>query len=282
MRPMRNKGQFLLIALVTFLFVGCQYAPRGSSRALFFEKAVITKEHVDEAASIEAELAKTYRTPPPEGQPWFRTLPGTSRVLVVAGHATAHMREGQQKLEDRGTGSLAVMLNKLAGCPVIYTTYQSPSDPNYYDDNDFKRTLSQMIKQYSPAVVLDLHASHFNRPYDVDFGTMGGTSLLGAPKFLQLLAKSLRNEGPSNFSQDFFAATKNQTITKWVSKQGIPGIQCEFNSTWMLPPGRPEQNALQQQRFAQLLQALTRFVHAVDNQRFVGGPGLSSRVLTTE
>ena len=184
------------------------------------------------------------------------------------------MREGQQKPEDRGTGSLAVMLNRLAGCPVIYTTAQSPSDPNYYDDNAFKRTLSHMIKQYAPVLVLDLHASHFNRPYDVDLGTMGGTSLLGTPKFLQLLAKSLRNEGLSNFSQDFFAATHNQTITKWVAKHGIASIQCEFNSTWMLPPGRPEQSALQQQRFAQLLQALTRFVRTVDTQRLVGSLGL--------
>ncbi len=184
------------------------------------------------------------------------------------------MREGQLKPEDRGTGALAVMLNKLAGCPVIYTTHQSPSDPNYYDGNAFKRTLAQMIELYAPVLVLDLHTSHFNRPYDVDFGTMGGTSLLGAPTFLQLLAKSLRNEGLSNFSQDFFAATNNQTITKWVAKHGVPGIQCEFNSTWILPPGRPEQHALQQQRFAQLLQALTRFVRAVDKQRLVGSPAL--------
>ena len=277
---MKNKGQFFLVALVTFLFVGCQYASRESSRALLFEKAVITKEHVDEAASIEAELAKTYRTPPPEGQRWFRTLPGTSRVLVVAGHATAHMREGQQKPEDRGTGSLAVMLNKLAGCPVIYTTYQSPSDPNYYDDNEFKETLSQMIKQYSPVVVLDLHASHFNRPYDVDFGTMGGTSLLGRPILLQRLAAALKKEGLSNFSQDFFPAARQQTITKWVSQQGVPAIQSEFNSTWLLPPGTSSEYALQRHRFAQLLQALTRFVRAVNNQRF-GDPGFSSRVLTT-
>lgn len=233
---MKNKGQVFLVALVTFLFVGCQSASRESSRALFFEKAVITKEHVDEAASIEAELAKTYRAPPPEGQRWFRTLPGTSRVLVVAGHATAHMREGQRKPEDRGTGSLAIMLNKLAGSPVIYTTYQSPSDPNYYDNNEFKGTLSQMVKQYSPVVVLDLHASHFNRPYDVDFGTMGGTSFLDQPLLLQRLAAALKKEGLSNFSQDFFPAARQQTITKWVSQQGVPAIQCEVNSTWLLLP----------------------------------------------
>lgn len=68
MSPMKNKGQVFLVALVTFLFVGCQYASRESSRALLFEKlekAVITEQHVDEAASIEAELAKTYRTPRP-------------------------------------------------------------------------------------------------------------------------------------------------------------------------------------------------------------------------
>jgi hypothetical protein len=182
------------------------------------------------------------------------------------------MREGQPKAEDRGTGSLAVMLNKLARSPVIYTRHQSPSDPNYYDDNELKRTLSEMLKQYSPAVVLDLHTSHFNRPYDVDFGTMGGASLIGSPHFLQLLARSLRNEGLSNFSQDYFAAARQRTITKWVSRQGVPCIQLEINATWMVPTGAAEQNALQRQRFAQLLQGLTRFVRAVGQGR-TGQPG---------
>lgn len=275
MRPIRNNGQLLLIALITVLFVGCHSAARDSSPRLFFEKAIITKEHVDDAVSIEAELAKTYRTPPPEGEAWFRTLPGTSRVLVVGGHATAHMREGQPKPEDRGTGSLAVMLNKLAGSPVMYTTYQSPSDPNYYDDNAFKRALSEMLKEYSPRVVLDLHTSHFSRPYDVDFGTMGGASLPGASKFLRLLAESLRQEGLLNFSQDFFAATKHETVTKWVAKHGIPAIQCEFNSTWLLAPGAFGEDALRRHRFAQLLQGLVRFVHAVDSQRLADSRGSS-------
>ncbi len=272
-RPMRRTPRALVIALATLLCAGCQLVHRDASTALLFEKAVITKEHVDEAARIEAELAKTYRTPPPEGEPWFRTLPGTSRVLVVAGHATAHMREGRLKPEDRGTGSLAVMLNKLAGCPVIYTTFQSPSDPNYYDDNDFKKTLSELINEYRPVVVLDLHASHFNRPYDVDFGTMGGESLLGRPRLLQLLASSLKKEGLSNFSQEFFAAAKHQTITKWVARHGIPSIQNEFNSTWLLPRDGSNENGLQRQRFAQLLQALVRFVRAVDRH------GVTSSIL---
>lgn len=272
MRPMARKQCCLLLAMVAVLFISCQAVPRGSSGALFFEPAIITKEDVEEAVTIEADLATRYRTPPPEGHPWFATLPGTARVLVVAGHATAHMREGQRKPEDAGTGSLAVMLNRLARSPAIYTIYQSPSDPNYYDDNDFKRALSQMLKQYEPAIVLDLHASHFNRPYDVDFGTMGGTSLLGTPGVLHLLAKSLKREGLLNFSQDFFPAAKQQTVTKWVSRQSIPAIQSEFNATWLLSPGGRGENILQWQRFAQLLQALVRFIHAVTSQRLGVSP----------
>ena len=275
MLPMTRKQHCLLLAVVTVLFVSCQSVPGDSSRALFFETAIITKEDIEEAVRIEAELATTYRTPPPDGHPWFQTLPGTSRALVVAGHATAHMREGRLKPEDAGTGSLAVMLNRLARSPAIYTTHQSPSDPNYYDDNDFKHALSQMLKQYEPVVALDLHASHFNRPYDVDFGTVGGTALLGRSGLLRLLAASLEKEGLRNFSQDFFPAARQQTITKWVSRHGVPAIQLEFNSTWLLPPEGSSDHALQRQRFAQLLQALTRFAYTVDNRQAEGGPRVS-------
>lgn len=156
------------------------------------------------------------------------------------------------------------MLNKLAGCPVIYTTYQSPSDPNYYDDNDFKHAVSEMLKKYKPILVIDVHASAWNHPYDVDFGTMNGASLLGKPNSLEELATFLHRAGLNNFSQDFFAASTNQTDTKWISRQGVPCIQCEFNSTWLLPFGPPNQNIVQYQRFAELLEGLVRFVQWKD------------------
>jgi hypothetical protein len=218
---------------------------------------------------------------PPTEAAWFTVLPGPSHVLVVAGHATSQTREGKLKPADGGTGSLAAALNRLAGTTVIHTTYASPSDPNFYDDNEFKRSLRKLVQERQPRLVLDLHASHPDHPYDVDFGTMEERSLLGQPALLDRLGARMREEGIANFSQDFFSASKNQTITKWVSGLGVPAIQCEINSTWLLPapvksapgmrdagaeshPANEWDHALQYQRFAQLLQALVRFVREAD------------------
>lgn len=244
-------------------------------------RAIVTVDDVQVAARYEAALSESYDTLPPADAAWFTVLQGPSHVLVIAGHATSQMREGKLKPADAGTGSLAAALHRLAGTTVIQTTYASPSDPNFYDDNAFKREVRRLVEEIRPRLVLDLHASHPNHPYDVDFGTMEGRSLLGQVALLDHLEARLHEESISNLSWDFFSASKNHTIIKWVSRMGVPAVQCEINSTWLLPPsarpvastgkaGATSQpadewaNALQYQRFAQVLQALVRFVREVD------------------
>lgn len=266
------------------LCASCRQTAVPTGHTAYFPKAIIAKEHVEEAVRVETALAANYRTPAPAGQAWFEVLDGRSTVMIVAGHATAQVREGRVKEADGGTGSLAVMLNRLAGCPVIHTTHLCPSDPNYEDDNDFKRELDRMLVRYKPTVVLDLHASHWYRPYDVDFGTMGGTSLRIRYTLLARLARTLRAEGMRNFSQDYFAAAKNKTVTKWVSGRGVPCVQLEINSTWMLPPAGDPQGAggvLQYQRFAQVLQGLVRFVESIDGGNRADPPAPRAAPATT-
>jgi hypothetical protein len=238
-----------------------------------FPKGIPLKpEDVDAADKYEAALSDHYEIPAPKGSGWFVVLQGKSRVLVVAGHATAQTRDHQIKPADGGTGSLAMMLNRYADTPVIQTTYESPSDPNYYDDNDFKATLKTLVSTLHPLMVIDLHASHPSRPYDVDFGTMDGASLLGHPDLLERLAFRLRSEGLENLSQDFFGASKNQTVTKWVSGLGVPTIQCEINASWLLPapaagkPADPWTTSLQHHRFSELLEGLVRYVSEIDER----------------
>ena len=50
---------------------------------------------------------------------------------------------------------MAVMLNKLAKTTVIYTIRESPSDPNFYNDNEYKTTLGKLIDLRRPKLVLD-------------------------------------------------------------------------------------------------------------------------------
>lgn len=179
-------------------------AALAAEPAPLFAKALVCTEHVQEAIRIEWALQKTYETPPKEGEEWFAVLRGTSKVLISAPHATAQIREGKVKPVDAGTGALAVMLHNLAKTTVIYTTRQSPSDPNFYDDNEYKRRLAELIKELKPKLVIDLHASHWYRPYDVDFGTMNGLSMAGKQKWLRRIADFFVQAGFRDLSQDFF------------------------------------------------------------------------------
>jgi hypothetical protein len=224
------------------------------------QRAIINPPDVEAAATVEKDLATRYDVLPQGDETWFEILPGTAKVLIVAGHATAQTREGALKGPDRGTGSLAVALARLTNAPTIYTTRRSPSDPNYYDDNAFKAEVARLVADKRPVLVLDLHASHSMRPYDIDFGVMGGRSLQGREDWLTRLSETLKREGLINQSRDFFAAARNQTVTKFVSERGVPAIQLEISATWLDAGGDP----LRAHRFAQLLQGLVRFIRSVD------------------
>lgn len=220
-------------------------------------RAIVTSANVDSIIVYEKRFSLNDSIPPPQNTAWFEYIKGTKNILVIAGHATAQMREGKIKQADAGTGSLAIELNKLTNVPVLYTTYLSPSDPNYEDNNEFKDTLAKLLTELNPILVIDLHGSHPYRPYDIDFGTMKGKSYLTRKDFLDSLKVSLHREGLSNQSQDYFPAEKNQTITKFVTSRGVPCIQLEINSNFL----SADLGNIYGQQTAQLLQALIHFIN---------------------
>ena len=244
--------------LVGLLSAGCAGgAPeRRAPSYPTLTRAVVTTEDVERSIEDERALAASSARLPGPGEAWFTVLDGCAEVLVTAPHATRPMRDGQLRFADSGTGALAIAIHRLTGARTIYTNMASPSDPNYYDDNAFKAAVARALSTPRPLVVLDLHASHAYRPYDVDFGTMGRASLLGREDLLAGLAAALAREGPTNQSLDYFAAARNETITKWVSARGVPAIQLEISAT-CLSPGA---GAMEAHRYAQLLQGIVRFI----------------------
>nr|MBI3614799.1 ketol-acid reductoisomerase [Nitrospirota bacterium] len=255
------KRLFCVAAILGLFLAGCQSGPHQSRESTAGHRFLVTKDHVRETIEHEKAFAQYYDVKAPAGENWFAIDLGTSPVLIVAGHATAQTREGKRKAADRGTGSLAVMLHKLAGATAIYTVYESPSDPNYDDDNTFKETLSKLLQEIQPTLVLDLHTSHADRPYAVDFGTMDGKSLLERSEVLGQLEDALRGEGVQDFSNEYFPARHHHTITKWVSGHGVPCIQLEINSTWLV---RAADNPAEFHRFAKLLQGLVTFLQGFE------------------
>lgn len=251
------KRLLCIVAILGGPLTGCQPGHSWSRPAPTGHKTHVTKAHVQEAIEHEKAFAQYYDVPAPAGENWFAIDVGPTPVLVVAGHATAQTRNGTRKAADRGTGSLAVMLHNLTGATAIYTVYESPSDPNFSDDNAFKATLSKLLQELQPALVLDLHTSHADRPYAVDFGTMEGKALLEREELLTGLEEALRGEGLHDLSRDYFPGQHHHTVTKWVAQQGVPCIQLEINSTWLL---RATDQSAEHPRFAALLQGLANFL----------------------
>lgn len=243
----------LLTASILTLFAGSSYALSQT------DKAIVDVPNIQEAITIQTQIDAQSDKTAPAGTPWFIVLRGSAPIIVTAPHATRPLRDGSYRFADGGgTAALAKLLNTLGCATVIYTQFQSPSDPNYYDDNDFKAQIASLIKEVKPQLLIDLHGSNSYRPYDVDFGTMNGSSLLGKDQVVQALTDAMLKEGLKNFSHNYFAASKNQTITKYASSLGVPSVQLEINSTWMMPA----MDNIYAHRFSQLLQALTRYVRA--------------------
>lgn len=288
-RGLMQRAAFLSGAIGAFAAT----VQAGDPKPLF-PKALVATEDIQEAIRIEWTLQNDYETFAKDGQDWFTVLRGDSRVLVSAPHATAQMREGKLKFADAGTGALAVMLHKLVNTTVIYTTHCSPSDPNFYDDNDYKRKLEALIKEVKPSFVFDLHASHWYRPYDLDFGTLNGLSIRGKETWFRRIADFFSQAGYRNFSQDYFAAAKNQTVTKFVSNMRVPCLQLEINETWLslfdnagtkIAPPESEGSDIANDalrvdeqgahRFAETLEALIRSVNLIDGKQPSKGPSVS-------
>lgn len=227
------------------------------AEAVQAEKAIIDLSPMQDAIALQATLEAQNDKAAPPNTPWYVVLEGTTPVLITAPHATKPYREGDFRFSDgAGTAALAKLLNTLTCATVIYTQYRSPSDPNFYDDNDFKAEIARVIENQKPGLLLDLHGSSSLRPYDVDFGTMNGVSLLEKTDIIPALKEALRNEGLENFSDNYFPAAKNKTITRFASQRGVPSVQLEINSSWLLPSS----GALYAQRFSQLAQGITRYI----------------------
>jgi hypothetical protein len=247
------KSLILFTLLLGMFFYGAQSQPT-------LKRAIVTPANLDSLIAYEKSFTAHYKVVAPDGTNWFKYKKGERNILLLAPHATAQSREGKIKVVDRGTGSLVVELNKLCNVHVLYTTYLSPSDPNYYDNNAFKDSLAELLQRLQPLFVIDVHASAGSRPYDVDFGTLNGISLGSKSYLLDSLIFQLHDCGITNLSSNFFSAAIHQTDTKFVYSKGFPCIQLEINSNYL----RPDQGGIFRQNSAQLLQALVRFIDLID------------------
>lgn len=222
-------------------------------------KAVVEPKSVEAAADMERLIDLDADRDAPPDSSWFEVMKGDVPVLLSAPHATQVFRENAWRFADGGgTAALAIQLHELNRVSVIHTVFRAPSDPNYYDDNDYKKTLGTLLQQTGAKLVLDIHGSDSRRPYDIDIGTLDGKSLMGHHAIQEDLIRALQAHGIEAISSNFFAASKNHTVTRYCAEHGVVAMQLEINSSWLDPAG----GELAAHRFAALLDALIDFLRS--------------------
>jgi len=227
------------------------------------QRAIIEPQVATLSAQFAECLNQRSAVTAPEDESWFVVRPGVTPVSVTAPHATEVMSDGKLRYSDAGgTSALAEMLHQCTGAWAIYTTYVAPSDPNYYDDNAFKQSVEQVVTDHNIELVLDIHGSHPFRPYDVDIGTMHGASLLGHQRYQTTLMRALRENGLGNLSSNRFAASEQQTLTKFASGLGAPAIQLEINGG-LISPSLCLDEGQASRDYSRLVQALTTYIHSL-------------------
>ena len=161
---------------------------------------------------------------------------------MTAPHATNHIRMKKFKVFERYTGALSVLLHSLTGSASLYTNSVSISDPNYYDDCDFKEKLGVICKENRRYFLLDIHGTGEEREYDIYPGVGKDKEfLLGHNEYLEDLFITARKYSISCGSLDKFPASKQQTVTKYAATRlGVPSMQLEINRKYRLPENNPE------------------------------------------
>ena len=185
-------------------------------------------------------------------------LRGNSGIILSAPHATNHIRLNKYKIFERYTAALSALMHSLTSSTSVYTNSVSISDPNYYDNCDYKTRLGIMCKDTPHHFLLDIHGTGEEREFDIYPGIGRDKEfLLGQTGILDDLYKTARKYNINLGGLDRFPASKQQTVTKYAATQlGIPSMQIEINKRYRLPDKDPE-------RFLVLIEFLRDFLEMI-------------------
>lgn len=98
---------------------------------------------------------------------------GKIPILLSAPHAVKQYRESQVKPSDYLTGALAIYLAEKCNCSYFVRNFNEKDDPNFplgitltQIENNYLKTLKEMIKVYKQFLVIDLHGCINSKKYD--------------------------------------------------------------------------------------------------------------------
>ena len=187
----------------------------------------------------------------------FVLLPGRGAVMVSAPHAVVQTRNGGLKQAERYTGMLCLLLNRRYGVPCIYKARHMQDDANHDAQSPYRDALCEHIQHSGARCVLDLHQLAPRRAMALCIGTGHGRNLNGFTDAPMRICRIFKRHALTPVTlDDPFAASAPYTVSATVARMGVPALQLELNTRFLLE-GYPDE------QFENVLAALHEAVLAL-------------------
>jgi len=156
----------------------------------------------------------------------FVYTPGLIPVLLSAPHGTVHTRQDKPKQEDEYTSGFAQLVAEITDAHVIFTRYRSQTDPNWYSDTPYKKTLREVVEREAIRFVLDIHGVAEHRKFGIALGTLRRKS---CPKHREAIIRHLEKFG---FKQDAVKVLHRLDLDRGFTAEGIEGQETITRYVW--------------------------------------------------
>lgn len=183
----------------------------------------------------------------------FRVLSGMTNVLLSAPHSVNQIRNEDIRDAEKYTGGLVRYLSNTTSSYAIFQMFTN-SDPNYDNKHDYKDATINLVLQNDIRLLIDVHSSLKQRPYDVNVAINNGINIQDNFEIIEKF-KFLGLKHDIYVDVDnIFKAEKPQYISNIVAREtNIPCIELEINEHFLDPVGNP-------QKFAKLVKLLEEFI----------------------
>lgn len=154
--------------------------------------------------------------------------------IFTAPHAVNHVREGQIKFADRGTGGLAELLALSSGNLALTADGPLDHDPNWDESAEipFKKKLLSLLKP--DCIVIDLHGMKDKYGVDISIG-LGPAANVTSKSLAETMQSSFMSIGLKVAVDWPFDGRRPGTITSFVQGNGFSGIQVEIAASLRYP-----------------------------------------------
>ncbi|MBQ7307193.1 MAG: hypothetical protein IJW82_01550 [Clostridia bacterium] len=161
----------------------------------------------------------------------FVCLDNKEKILISCPHAVEQTRNGNIKFSEPETALLGLYLNEL-GYPCFIKTSNENDDANSDFDCKYKQTLVNYCKENNIQFVIDLHQLRRDREMSICLGTGDdkNKNLCKKDYILQPFLKILKKNNYITTINNPFAASKNTTVSGYLSSNNISALQMEINS----------------------------------------------------